>query len=296
MNRRLLVIAMAGAVPLGLLAVSTSTAGAATPRHAVTPRHARATASITLSQYANIKGGQVLTVAGKGFPAGGSLAIAECNGDGYGPGALAGSCDLAKLGSATASSSGTFSSSFTVVSGNMSSKAYTGCPAGAAEAAHSVTCFIAVADLKAGTFAYRAFFFQPPALQLTYAKSTVVDGRQTYRVTITEGVGFKNGLGGYFDLGWVQTSKGRNYVCQASLNNSTVWTGSISLHSPACNVHEGELADISWTNVFAGQIRVGVRLPGAFSYVIAHARAGDHAIKVVGLASGQTLTATADVP
>jgi hypothetical protein len=295
MKRLIVAAATMGVISLALVGIS-GTAGASTAHQAASARTATTAAVVTVTQNANLKGGDSVTVAGSGFPDKATLVVAECNADGDGPGALGGSCDTGKLGSVKTSSTGTFSTKFTVIQGDMSTHVDTSCPQGLVQVQHSVECIIGVADLSSDPviFAYAAIHFTAPALKLTYTKSTVVNSVQTYSVKISETGDYAPNVGGFDVLGRVSPTN-NSEACQGSSNDSTVWTGEGAPGLPACTVHLGEVIEVKFGGKKVGLERATVS--GAFTWTIAHAIAGKtYSVEALGLTSSEELTASAVTP
>jgi Neocarzinostatin family len=301
MKRQTMAALGGGLACLALLA-SAAAAGAA-PVQRLAPRHpvtAKATPTIKITPNANLKAGEKVKVTGSGWPKKTKLIVAECNFDGAGPGALNGSCDTSALATPTTSSTGTFSTSFTVVGGTMSAgKSDDDCAQGKIQAEHSVQCIIGAAQLNSTTlaiekFAYGSIFFTAPKVTFKYTKSTKVDGKQTYTVKVTEAGGYtKPSVGGFEIIGAVGKTKPWSTKCQSSRNDKSTWS---QVKLPACTHHYGEEVEIKWNGKNLAKVEVSATPPGAFSYTIDNVKAGKHAFEALGLTSSEKVTATADVP
>jgi hypothetical protein len=293
MSRRLIAaVACVGALSFAL--VGGATAGASTARNAK-PSTA-APASITVSPSANLKRGSVVTVSGSGWVPKHNIVIVECNADGSGPGPTAGSCDTTALKVATVSSSGTFSTTFTIVVGAMASgKTLNECPQTAAQAVHAVYCIIGAADLstKPETFALQPIHFSAPPLSITFAKASPINGHPTYSMKITDTGDYAAGYAGFEVIGAAGADHSRE--CQGSSNGKSTWTPP---GLPVCTVIFGEVVQINLNGRKVMLLRVGgSSSPGDFSWTLPHTPPGIHyTIEALGLESGEELTTTATVP
>jgi hypothetical protein len=297
MKKQTLVAVSAGLMCVTLFA-GTTVAGAATVRRSA-QRHRAAAAppSIKITPAANLVAGESVTVTGAGFPAEASLIIAECNADGDGPGPTKGSCDLSRSerGSVTTTAIGTFSTTFTIIVGTMKKEVPdNSCAQGDVQAEHSVQCVIAAADFKAKKLVYAPIFFAAPKLLITFTYPGVLP----IEVTIRESGGYtSSAVGGFEIIGAVGEAEPPSRACQGSRNDSTVWTGSMSLGLPACTRQFGEHVRIKLLRgtqmKYEATVRVSTHHPGAFSYTFSVPNRDEYSVDVLGMTSGEELTGTA---
>ncbi|MGD0085015.1 MAG: neocarzinostatin apoprotein domain-containing protein [Acidimicrobiales bacterium] len=302
MKRLIVAAASVGALSLALVAGPAS-AGATTGSKAIAPRSVRphSTAVVTVSPDSNLKNGQVVAVQGSGFPGTATLDLTECNADGGGPGPTAGQCDLKALKLPKTGPTGAFHTTFKIVDGTMTAgKTGVSCPQNFVQAQHAVACIIGAEDLTTNQFAFAAITFVAPPLKFSYSKSTIIGGKQTYKVTIKESgdyAGVKpapDNAGGFFVIGAYGTAKPPSRDCQGTTSTKGKTWNPPGL--PACTDFYGEVVQINWAGKKLGLVRVGAKTPGSFTVTIAHADAGKYAVEALGLTSGEKLTATAVVP
>ena len=292
MKRLIVAAASVGALSLGLVSFA---AGAANAAPAAKPHVSpRATPTITVSPHANLIAGAKVTIVGTGFPASALVVYAECNGDGALGGDTKG-CDISTAGKTTTNAKGGFTATgFKIVVGKVGTSTPSNCAQNTTQASKAVECLIGAATTTGSVFALQPITFAAPALTFSYVKGAMVGGVQTYNTTIKESgdyVAQKSGLnnGGYFVIG--ETSTGSK-SCQGTTNGKT-WSPP---GLPACTKELGEVVQVNWNGRKVALVRVGVRTPGTFSWLIKNATPGKHSVEALGLTSGEKLTGTATVP
>jgi hypothetical protein len=251
--------------------------------------------TVVLSQKGNYIKNTKPAVAGCGWPAGDSIVLAECNGDGATVSDLQG-CKIDTTGSAiTVSGTGTWAAAagdIKIGEGPQTTNTLSDCPPTRLQASHGVQCIVGAGDLtnlsKAG---FAPISFSVPKLAVTVSKPRIVSGRKHWNVTIREKLAYTPtvfqgyNFGGFLTYG--TTSKG-SLVCQPSTNGQ-VWA---SPGLPLCTVIKGEKVKIKVNGKTIGVVNtdIGKTNAGEFSFVDKNLVAGRYTFVATGELSTDTIS------